>query len=89
MNLIRTAQPEKSTAAEAIAARHMRMRVCGVSCVTNMGAGMDDEELSHDLVHANANKTSGEFTDLLHTLIERMPPAGQKRSGVDETPDIK
>mgnify|MGYP002626877010 CR=1 FL=1 len=36
-----------STAVEAIAARHMGMKVCGISCITNKGAGLSRKELSH------------------------------------------
>ena len=63
-----------SLAAEAIAARHMGMRVCGISCITNMGAGMEDVELSHNLVNENADKTTADFEEIVHALIERMPP---------------
>lgn len=63
-----------STAAEAIAARHMGMRVCGISCITNMAAGIEEEELSHGMVSEVANQSSENFTVLVQTLIERMPP---------------
>ncbi len=36
-----------STAVEAIAAKHMGMKVCGVSCITNKGSGLSQKELSH------------------------------------------
>lgn len=36
-----------STAVEALAAGHMGMRVCGVSCITNKGAGLTQKELNH------------------------------------------
>lgn len=62
-----------STAAEAIAARHMGMRICGVSCITNMGAGMEEVELSHNMVNENADQVSEQFVALIQTLLERMP----------------
>ena len=61
-----------STAVEAIAARHMGMKVCGISCVTNMAAGMEEGELSHDLVGQNADQVSANFEELVKTLIEEM-----------------
>ncbi len=39
-----------STACETIAARHMGLRVCGVSCITNKGAGISDAPLDHSEV---------------------------------------
>ena len=36
-----------STACEAIAARHMGMEICGISCITNMAAGISQKELNH------------------------------------------
>ena len=36
-----------STAVEAIAAGHMGMKVCGISCITNKGAGLAQKELNH------------------------------------------
>lgn len=62
-----------STVVEAIAARHMDMRVCTISCITNMGAGMEAVELSHDEIEAVAKETSGRFTELITELIRQMP----------------
>ena len=36
-----------STACETVAARHMGLRVCGISCITNKGAGISDAPLDH------------------------------------------
>ena len=43
-----------STGCEAIAANHMGMQICGISCVTNMAAGMSENPLSHQEVQENA-----------------------------------
>jgi len=70
-----------STAAEAIAAKHMGMRICGISCITNMAAGMEEEVLSHDLVKEAAGQSADDFTVLVQTLIERIPPADEPSQG--------
>ena len=59
---------------EKFAARHMGMRVCTISCVTNMAAGIEDESLSHDDIEAHAEEASKHFTVLLKGLI---PPVAQ------------
>ncbi len=58
-----------STAVEAIAARHMGMRVCGISCVTNMAGGSDGEPLSHEEVSAVADRTAPLFKKLVTETI--------------------
>ena len=62
-----------SAAVEATAARHMGMNVCSICFVTNMGAGMENVELSHEEIKEFADKSSDQFTLLVSTLIERMP----------------
>ena len=54
-----------STACEAMAARHMGMKVCGISCITNMAAGMSQQPLNHKEVQETADKVSGEFKRLV------------------------
>ena len=61
-----------STACEAIAARHAGVRVCGISCISNMASGLSDEELSHLDVQAVADKRSGDFERLVTKIIEQM-----------------
>lgn len=61
-----------STACEAIAARHAGIRVCGISCVSNMASGLSGEELSHLDVQAVADQRSGEFERLVTRIIEQM-----------------
>lgn len=61
-----------STAVEAIAARHMDMRVCDINCVTNMAAGMKDTGISGEEVTAASDEAAGRFTTLLTELITRM-----------------
>lgn len=60
-----------STAVEAIAARHMGLRVCGISCISNLAAGMSDSPLTHDEVQAAADKCAPQFKSLLSSLTVR------------------
>lgn len=61
-----------STACEAMAARHMGLEVCGISCITNMAAGVSDRPLDHQEVQEIADKVSGEFKKLITAVIENM-----------------
>ena len=61
-----------SSAVEAIAARHMGMRACDISCVTNMTAGVESVELSSEDVAAIAQESEADFERLLLQLVERM-----------------
>lgn len=58
-----------STAVEAITARHMGMRVCGVSCICNPGAGLSKNPLSHEEVQEAAAKAAPLFAGLLADSI--------------------
>ncbi|HKM35031.1 MAG TPA: purine-nucleoside phosphorylase [Lachnospiraceae bacterium] len=60
-----------STAVEAIAARHMGMRVCGISCICNLGAGMTDAPLTHEEVQEAAAKAAPLFTKLVKDSMIR------------------
>ena len=61
-----------STACEAIAARHAGVRVCGISCISNMASGISEEELSHLDVQSVADQRSGEFERLVTKSIEKI-----------------
>ena len=58
-----------STACEAVAARHVNIRVCAVSCISNMASGISKEELSHLDVQAVADKRAKEFERLVTKSI--------------------
>lgn len=60
-----------STVPEAIAARHMGVEVLGISCITNMAAGMLPETLSHEDVFEIAHRVQHAFTALLEGIIAR------------------
>lgn len=59
-----------STAVEAIAANHMGMRICGVSCVCNPAAGLNDSPLTHEEVQQAADTAAPLFTKLLRESIK-------------------
>ena len=61
-----------STVPEVIVARHGGMRVLGVSCITNMAAGILDQPLCHEEVTETANRVKAKFKALLDGVIERM-----------------
>jgi purine-nucleoside phosphorylase len=61
-----------STVPEIIVARHGGMRVLGISCITNMAAGVMDQPLNHEEVMAMGDKVKGTFRALLDGIIEAM-----------------
>ena len=61
-----------STVPEVIVARHGGMRVLGISCITNMAAGILDQPLNHAEVTETANRVKGQFRNLLDGIIEKM-----------------
>lgn len=61
-----------STVPEVIVARHGGMRVLGISCITNMAAGILDQPLNHAEVTETANRVKGQFRNLLDRIIEKM-----------------
>lgn len=61
-----------STACEAVAARHMGLQVCGISCITNMAAGMSGQPLNHEEVQETADRVAEEFCRLVTETIGLM-----------------
>ena len=61
-----------STVPEAITARHMGLEVLGISCITNMAAGVLPRPLVHDEVMETARRVRGSFIALLEGIIERL-----------------
>ena len=62
-----------STVPEAIVARHMGMNVVGISCITNMAAGIGDQTINHEEVMETGEKVRATFTQLLRRIITKMP----------------
>jgi len=58
-----------STVPEVIVARQMGIRVLGISCVTNMAAGILDQPLSHEEVMETGERVKGQFVALLKAVI--------------------
>ena len=58
-----------STACEAVAARHMGLRVCGVSCIANLGAGLSAAPLNHEEVIAAGDQIAERFSALVTAAI--------------------
>ena len=58
-----------STVPEAIAARHQGMRVLGISCITNLAAGMSDEPINHEEVMETGAKVAEIFKELLGRIV--------------------
>lgn len=61
-----------STACEAIAANHMGMKICGISCITNMACGMSENPLNHEEVQETANAKAPLFRELVRKSILKM-----------------
>lgn len=61
-----------STVPEAIAAHHCGLIVGGISCVTNMAAGIKDEVLAHDDVKEQAKKVTETFSTLVEKIVSKI-----------------
>ncbi|HIR94172.1 MAG TPA: purine-nucleoside phosphorylase [Candidatus Egerieimonas intestinavium] len=65
-----------STACEAVAANHMGMKICGISCISNLGCGMSSQPLSHQEVQETSARVEPLFTALVTEAITRMGGRG-------------
>ncbi len=61
-----------STVPEVIAANHMGIEVLGISCVTNLAAGMSGKKLNHEEVLAAGEQVRGSLVTLLKNLVPRL-----------------
>jgi purine-nucleoside phosphorylase len=64
-----------STVPEAIAASHMRMKVMGISCLTNMAAGILPQPLNHSEVLETGRRVQQSFTALVRSIVSAWPVA--------------
>jgi purine-nucleoside phosphorylase len=62
-----------STVLEVIAARHMGARVLGISCITNLAAGLSNTPLDHAEVEKTARESRDRFSRLVSTLLKELP----------------
>ncbi len=72
-----------STACEAVAANHMGMKICGISCITNMACGILKQPLSHQEVKEAADQAAPKFEQLITAAITRMG----KEDGILRSPE--
>lgn len=61
-----------STVVEAIAANHMGMRICGISCISNLAAGMTADPLTHEEVQEAADMAAPNFKKLVTEAVKGM-----------------
>lgn len=61
-----------STVPEAIAARHQEIKVLGISCITNLAAGITDERINHEEVMETGAKVAETFKELLKRIIPKI-----------------
>jgi purine-nucleoside phosphorylase len=61
-----------STVPEAIVARQMGMKVLGISCITNMAAGISETPINHAEVMETGERVKATFTELLRRLISKI-----------------
>lgn len=69
-----------STVPEVLAANHMGVRVVGVSCITNLAAGIGGKPLSHEEVAETARQVKGRFTRLLEDFLPTVARAGASKA---------
>ncbi len=60
-----------STVPEAIAANHCGLKICGISCITNMAAGVLDQPLNHAEVQETADKSAKFFQKLVTEFVKK------------------
>lgn len=61
-----------STVPEAIVAHHAGIEVLGISCITNMGAGLQKQKLSHQEVYETAERVKPQFERLIEGIVKKL-----------------
>ena len=75
INMIRTLGGDAvgmSTVPEVIVANHCGIKVIGISCMTNMAAGILEQPLNHEEVIETSNKVKNNFIKFMETLIKEI-----------------
>jgi purine-nucleoside phosphorylase len=67
-----------STVPESIAANHLGIRVAGLSCITNLAAGLSPQKLSHQEVIENSRMGAEKMKKILQTSMPRLVHRGKK-----------
>ncbi len=73
-----------SLGAEAVAASHMKMKVCAINCVSAMGAGMEEEGFSQDTVEENMENTLPNFRTLMNGLLDSLTRCQAEQTETEE-----
>lgn len=60
-----------STVPEAVVANHMGMRICGISCISNLAAGMTAKPLTHEEVQETADMAAAAFSKLVTESVKK------------------
>lgn len=61
-----------STVPEVIVARHMKVKVLGISCISNMAAGILEQPLSHEEVMATTERVKSQFLTLVKEIVSKL-----------------
>ena len=75
INMLRTLGADMvgmSTVFESIAGNHLGLKVAGISCITNMAAGIENVKLKHEDIKDEANKSIEAFCEILNKTIEQL-----------------
>lgn len=61
-----------STVCEAMVANHMGMKICGISCITNMACGLSDNKLNHEEVKEIANIVAEQYKQIIGGIVKKI-----------------
>jgi purine-nucleoside phosphorylase len=70
-----------STVPESIAANHLGVRVAGVSCITNLGAGLSPQKLTHQEVIDNSRASAAKLKKLLEATVPKLSMSKKSAGG--------